>query len=50
MKASTGRTARLFVLAVFASAASGDLYVRFDATGKVKSYAFNTNEPDAAPR
>jgi outer membrane protein assembly factor BamE (lipoprotein component of BamABCDE complex) len=27
-----------------------DLYVRFDASGKVKSYAYNTNEPDAAPR
>lgn len=27
-----------------------DLYVRFDASGKVKSYAFNTNEPDAAKR
>ncbi|MFI5346323.1 MAG: outer membrane protein assembly factor BamE [Elusimicrobiota bacterium] len=27
-----------------------DLYIRFDASGKVKSYAYNTNEPDAVTR
>ena len=34
----------------FGSEQTRDLYIRFDAAGKVKSYAFNTNEPSAPSR
>jgi len=40
----------LYRFSAFGSERTRDLYVRFDAAGKVKSYAFNTNEPDASPR
>lgn len=34
----------------FAPEQTSDLYIRFDAAGKIKSYAYNTNEPEAAAR
>jgi outer membrane protein assembly factor BamE (lipoprotein component of BamABCDE complex) len=37
-------------ISAFSGESTRDLFVRFDAAGKVKSYAFNTNEPDAASR
>jgi outer membrane protein assembly factor BamE (lipoprotein component of BamABCDE complex) len=40
----------LYRFSAFSAEKTRDLYVRFDAAGKVKSYAFNTNEADAAPR
>lgn len=40
----------LYRFSAFNGEKTRDLYVRFDAAGKVKSYAFNTNEPGAAPR
>ncbi|HXT01963.1 MAG TPA: outer membrane protein assembly factor BamE [Elusimicrobiota bacterium] len=40
----------LYRFSAFAPEKTRDLYIRFDAAGKIKSYAFNTNEPDAAPR
>ena len=39
----------LYRFSAFGNEKTRDLYVRFDAAGKVKSYAFNTNEPDASP-
>lgn len=40
----------LYRFSAFGGEKTRDLYIRFDAAGKIKSYAFNTNEPDAAPR
>ena len=40
----------IYRFSAFGGEKTRDLYVRFDAAGKVKSYAYNTNEPDAAAR
>ena len=39
----------LYRFSAFSGEKTRDLYIRFDAAGKVKSYAFNTNEPDIVP-
>ena len=45
----TAWTYLLYRFSAFGGEKTRDLYIRFDAAGKVKSYAYNTNEPDASP-
>jgi outer membrane protein assembly factor BamE (lipoprotein component of BamABCDE complex) len=39
----------LYHFSAFNGEKTRDLYIRFDASDKVKSYAFNTNDTDASP-
>ncbi len=44
------RTYLRYRFSIFGAEKIRDLYVRFDAAGKVKSYAFTASEAPAAPR